>query len=75
MKRTILFILALAAAMVVAPIEANARKKKSQPEVKNVIMLIGDGMGVAHISALMLEGQNRLRFRAAAQAPAAAPCR
>lgn len=55
MKRTILFILALAAAMVVAPIEANARKKKSQPEVKNVIMLIGDGMGTAHISALMLE--------------------
>lgn len=53
MKRTILFILALAVAMVAAPTEANARKKKS--EVRNVIMLIGDGMGVAHISALMLE--------------------
>ena len=55
MKRTILFALALAVAMVAMPIEANARKKKSTSEVRNVIMLIGDGMGSAHISALMLE--------------------
>ena len=55
MKRSILLVLLLVAAMIVAPTDAVARKKKSQPEVKNVIMLIGDGMGVAHISALMLE--------------------
>ncbi len=55
MKRTILFVLALVVAIVAVPAEANARKKKSSPEVRNVIMLIGDGMGTAHISALMLE--------------------
>lgn len=55
MKRSILFVLVLVAAMLVAPMDAVARKKKGEPKVKNVIMLIGDGMGVAHISALMLE--------------------
>lgn len=55
MKRTIYLILVLVVALIAAPIDANARKKRSQPEVRNVIMLIGDGMGVAHISALMLE--------------------
>lgn len=55
MKRTLLLTLTLVVAIIAAPIEANARKKNSQPKIKNVIMLIGDGMGVAHISALMLE--------------------
>ena len=55
MKRSILFVLVLIAAIVVAPLDAVARKRKGTPKVKNVIMLIGDGMGVAHISALMLE--------------------
>lgn len=55
MKRSILTLLVLVVAIIVAPVEANARKKNSQPKVKNVIMLIGDGMGTAHISALMLE--------------------
>lgn len=55
MKRTFSLILVLVVALIAAPIDANARKKRTQPEVRNVIMLIGDGMGVAHISALMLE--------------------
>ncbi len=55
MKRTISLIMVLVVALIATPIDANARKKRSTPKVKNVIMLIGDGMGVAHISALMLE--------------------
>lgn len=47
--------------MVVAmrPFGVQAGERSGQqrtPQVKNVIMLIGDGMGVAHITSLMLEG-------------------
>lgn len=50
MKRIAFIAALLSLAATVVPAEADA-----QNEVKNVIMLIGDGMGTTHISALMLE--------------------
>ncbi len=31
-------------------------KKSAEPEVRNVILMIGDGMGVGHVTALMIAG-------------------
>ena len=36
---------------------SSCKEKNCEPQVKNIIMLIGDGMGPTHIPALMLEEQ------------------
>lgn len=54
MKRVIPYLVLILAAVYVLPAEVQAKKTK-EIAVKNVIWMIGDGMGVAQVSALMLE--------------------
>ena len=54
MKKSILF-LAIAFGCIACCSSCNC--KTSEPEVKNVIYMIGDGMGLAHVSMLMVENK------------------
>ncbi len=57
MKRH-LFRFAVAAATMLVPMTGCGEKStpSSSPRVKNIILVVGDGMGLAHVSALMLSG-------------------
>jgi len=59
MRKIYLFILVLLA----LPILIQAQSQAQSPEVKNVIYMIGDGMGFSHISAMMIaNGYNKTAF-------------
>ena len=37
-------------------VSCTSQKVVQEPEVKNIIYMIGDGMGLAHVSMLQIEG-------------------
>ena len=53
MKRILLHLLLAAAAF--APAAAAAHEPQTETEVRNVILMIGDGMGLAQTGALMID--------------------
>ena len=58
MKRDQIFSVLLSATIAIFVFTLNGCKKiEDTPKVKNIIMLIGDGMGPTHIPSLMLEEQ------------------
>ena len=46
------------AATVAAPMPGCRKKTELKPVTRNIILMIGDGMGTAHITALMLDGRD-----------------
>ncbi len=37
------------------PLQTDAKGGKKEPEIKNLILMVGDGMGVGHVTSLMID--------------------
>ena len=57
MKKTTINNVLLSVAIAIFAFTLGSCNKECEPKVKNIIMLIGDGMGPTHIPSLMLEEQ------------------
>lgn len=48
---------AAAVVLTVAAVSCGNREPQNEPEVKNIILMVGDGMGLAQVTSLMIENE------------------
>lgn len=55
MKTSFKTFVVIAALLLSFPLQARQKNKGKDPEVRNVILMIGDGMGIGHVTSLMID--------------------